>query len=224
MKAEKILGALSKPDYKNIEITDAVIEQYDADKAKVDIEYHEKFGLAYLDTNIPFCKTGRVFNFNFDVLLPDGWIDNTVHDKYLSRNTDEEVWVRTKVAKTMEELLTMMYKKSDLEDYNPTQEDIENNIVYDELEEIESFFWDKFNHKFVRYYLFVDEHYPVINQEVDMTFEFQVDYTNSPEGDKWDLEKLKKEQPFFHKVLTETNKLDDFLEKSNKFYDQNNSN
>ena len=71
MKADKILGALSKPDYQNIEITEAVIEQYDADKAKVDIDYNEDEGITYLDTDIPHCKTGKFFNFNFEVLLPD---------------------------------------------------------------------------------------------------------------------------------------------------------
>ena len=50
---------------------------------------------------------------------------------------------------------------------------------------------------------------------------FQAEYTIDEQGEKWDLELLKKEQPFFHKVLTETSKLDDFLEKSNKFYDEN---
>lgn len=222
MKADKILGALSKPDYQNIEITEAVIEQYDADKAKVDIEYNEKEGIAYLDTDIPHCKTGKVFNFNFDVLLPDMWIENSVHDKYLNRDRNYEQFVRDQVSLAMDKLVKTIDTTFDPDNFNPSQEDIESDTVY--IEDEDSFFWDKVDHKFVRYYLFIDEEHEVIDARTDEDLFFQVTYTNDPEGDKWDLETLKKEQPFFHKVLTETNKLDDFLEKSNKFYDQNNSN
>lgn len=222
MKADKILGALSKPDYKNIEITDAVIEQYDADKAKVDIYYNEQSGVAYLDTDIPHCKEGRVFNFNFDVLLPEGFIDRK-EDEYLYRDRAVEQQIKYKVFESIEKLQNTIETTFDPDNFSPTQEDIENETVY--IQEEDSFFWDKIDHKFVRYYLFVDDdEYEFIDQYTDEDLFFQDEYTNSPGGDKWDLERLKKEQPFFHKVLTETNKLDDFLEKSNKFYDQKNSN
>ena len=214
MKADKILGALSKPDYKNIEITEAVIEQYDADKAKVDIYYDEQSGVAYLDTDIPHCREGRVFNFNFDVLLPDGYV-NKREDQYLYRDRAVEQQIKYKVYESIEKLQKTIETTFDPDNFSPSQEDIENETVYFQEEDI--FFWDKIDHKFVRYYLFVDEEYEVVDRWTDEDMMFTNSYTLKKETE-WNIKKLQEEQPFFHKVLTETNKLDNFLKKANKFY------
>lgn len=218
MKAENILAALSKPDYKNIEITDAVVEQYDASKAKVDIYYDNDWGIAYLDTDIPHCKEGRVFNFNFDVLLPEGYVDKR-EDEYLYRDRMVEQNIKSKVFESIKQLQKTIENSYDPDNYNPTQEDIENETVY--MEDEDSFFWDKVDHKFVRYYLFVDEDYDVVDRWTDEDMMFTDSYTLK-KGTEWNVKKLQEEQPFFYKVLTETNKLDNFLKKANEFIEKKN--